>query len=416
MIGIVTFRGLSLGLTTLFLCLAAWYYISRPKAKPIPSEHRLRCEKILNCRHGVTGATLSIDKSIWARALPNQRLKSAFDIDNGFTTFANDYRRQFREEAEGKLKLTDDRWKDLASLAQRLVSETLRAEANKDEILLTPLVQSLALKIVLYILFELKPLELDDTTIRELAHQINELWLESKSRPMKTGQIGSLKESLKENLGKIFPGRGLESKESPMNLILPAYETVWRVVFRCFLEVVFRNPATAPAWRHALAKFLNDPTADQFKYASKQYPVSVSFIVSEALRLYPPTKRVFRKFPEESGWGTEMFAADIEACHRDPAIWGAHSLQFVPLRWKILSPSFWNSFIPFGGSLFVCPAKKEFGSRMTGLLVAALAQGISEGGEWTLNHDENWNGPGRLPLDSDRKAYHSLSISRRTGK
>ncbi|MCJ1266893.1 hypothetical protein MMC22_006778 [Lobaria immixta] len=415
MTGIITVFPLPSGLTLLVLFLSVWYYLIWSTSKQTRFKDRTRCESILRCRKSDATRNLSIQDSVEARALPNQRLIQVFGIDNAFTTFDNTYRKQFREQAEGKLILTDEKWKGLADFAHTLVSKSLQPEANRDGIPLVPLVQSLALKISMHVLFELDPLTLNNITISNLAHQINELWLESKSSPPNNTKIIVLKEELEENLGKIFPKKSSESTETPMNLILPAYETMWRIVFRCFLEVAFRNPAAAPTWRRALARYLETPTAEQFESASDEEPVSVSFIVAEALRLYPPTKRVFRKFPEQLGRGVKTIAADIEACQRDADVWGPQSLEFVPSRWRDLSPDVQSSFMPFGGPPFFCPAKKEFGPRMIGLLVAALAQRVSKYDGWTLNNEENWDGQGPLPpLDPSRKAYHSLSISRRS--
>lgn len=409
---IITFSVLAPGLTILFLCLGARYYFFWLKPKQTRFKDEAQCKKIIGCP--IDDPEL---RSIWveARAKPNQRLIPAFNIQNAFTTFDDGDRVKFRNAAAEKLKLTGIwNWKNLPNVARELVSKSLQTEFNRGEIPLVPLVQSLALKIVMSALFELNPLTLNDDTVSDLAHQINELWLGSKLSPMGNARITDLRSGLEENLGKIFPGQSLEPESTPMNLILPAYETMWRVVFRCFLEVAFRNPATAPTFHSALVRYLEDSTAKQFEKASDDKDsVSVKFIVFEALRLYPPTKRIFRKFRDESDWGGETVSADIEACQRDDKIWGEQSLEFRPSRWSE-SESKHKFFMPFGGDLFNCPAKGGFGPRMIGLLVAALVHSISKDNGWTLNNDGIWDGQGPLPpLDSSREAYHSLSILRR---
>ena len=73
--------------------------------------------------------------------------------------------------------------------------------------------------------------------------------------------------------------------------------------------------------------------------------------------------------------------------------------------------------MPFGGSTFVCTAKQDFGPRMVGVLVAALAARI-EAGEWKLEvgaagSDRGQELSGREPLVSERMGYEWMMISRR---
>ena len=41
-----------------------------------------------------------------------------------------------------------------------------------------------------------------------------------------------------------------DPRENPLNWIIPAYETMWRVVLRCFLEVRFRNVYQLEQYRY----------------------------------------------------------------------------------------------------------------------------------------------------------------------
>ena len=67
---------------------------------------------------------------------------------------------------------------------------------------------------------------------------------------------------------------------------------MWRVALFCFIEITFRHSARIQ-WTQILADFLTDPTKARFEERGRG--VSVADIVNEALRLYPPTKRVYRK-------------------------------------------------------------------------------------------------------------------------
>ena len=97
--------------------------------------------------------------------------------------------------------------------------------------------------------------------------------------------------------------------------------------------------------------------------------------------------------------------------------WGNDSWLFRPFRWSKIGNEARNAFVPFGSGTFVCPAKQNFGPRMFGVIVAALAAHITahgwklklcvggpNGGE-ELEHEE--------PLVSDRNNYEWIEISRR---
>lgn len=120
--------------------------------------------------------------------------------------------------------------------------------------------------------------------------------------------------------------------------------------------------------------------------ASTEGGVSVEFLVKEALRLYPPTKRIYRHFEMQSPEGietVETVAADIEACQRLPEIWGAESNKYRPARWITADRGMLDAYMPFGGNPFPCPAGGSFGPRMIGVLVAVIARYVSAS-EWQL--------------------------------
>jgi len=105
----------------------------------------------------------------------------------------------------------------------------------------------------------------------------------------------------------------------------------------------------------------------------------------------------------------KIVAANIETCHRIPAIWGNDSWIFRPSRWSKISNEARNAFMPFGGSTFVYPTKENFGPRMIGVIVAALATHITAH-DWKLELCVNDpNGGKELkreePLVSDRNKY-----------
>ena len=372
------------------------------------------CKNILSCTF--------VDKSIknaerlQARALPNQRLARAFGINNSFTTMDSNYHSLFRANAFAILsQLTDEKWIRVARDSWKLVRRRTVDEKHNTKFWLVPFVQSFSLKISLFILFDIDPLGLDDEVALSLASGINELWVASKVAEPDTEHSQYLQQRVRRALIRIFPGHSLAERDTPMNLILPAYETLWRVVLRLFLEVTFRNPEKAFSWRKPLSLFLANPNCSQFEKATgSKDAIAVSHLVDEALRLYPPTRRVYRTFslPPNSETRKETVTADIERCQRDPGIWGLSSLEFEPKRWIEANEDQRKSSMPFGGGRFQCPAKKSgFGPRIIGLLVAAMTDSITAD-EWELESDENEQVISDKPLDSDRLAYETLSLSR----
>ena len=315
-------------------------------------------------------------------------------------------------------------WQKVADFAKDLVGHAITSSnhatvSQPASVTLDSLVRSVCLKIVLHVLFDMNPLELDKESIVTITESINTLWIQSKdeSEPSEAD-----KSTLQEALKKFFPGMDPSNKrESPLNLIIPSYETLWRVVLAGFLRVAFVRKAS-PTWRSALEQFFADPTIATRKelvHGLDGIPVSVDHLVKETLRLWPSVKRVRRQLHMDDGPGPEDVAADIEACQRNQEVWGADAQSFVPSRWIAASNQAQNSYMAFGVSPFVCPAKGEFGPMMIGILVAALTHHISSE-KWHLKSGEGSSDAvqrgldkalsGEEPLVSDRSTYEGIRI------
>lgn len=265
---------------------------------------------------------------------------------------------------------------------------------------------------------------MDNHSIRTITESINTLWISNKKKevPSEAGKL-----NLKKALAVLFPEMNLletervDNSKNPLNLIIPGYETLWRVILSGFIQVAFVKGASAP-WRLVLARFLANPTVAARKEPaqdSEAPAVSVDYIVQEALRLYPSVKRVYRQLNMKEHRGLQNVAANIEACQRNEALWGTDAQRFVPSRWINASNEAQGSYMAFGFKPFVCPATNEFGPMMIGILVAAFAHYISaeewhlELGEHTLEIAQNTFGKalrGEEPLVSDRNTYEGIRI------
>lgn len=292
---------------------------------------------------------------------------------------------------------------------------------------LDSLVRSVCLKVVIHVLFDQDPLNMDNKSISTITESINALWILSKDNKVPSE---AEKLTLKKALAVLFPHMNLlatkpvDDRENPLNLIIPAYETLWRVVLSGFLQVTYVKGASAK-WRSVLAQFLANPTIAARKepaHDSEAPAVSVDHLVKEALRLYPSVKRVYRQFNMKGPRGLQYVAANIEACQRNETLWGANAQRFDPSRWINASKEAQDFYMAFGIFPFVCPAKTEFGPMMIGILVAAFAHYISAE-DWHLELGEHTSEiaqskfdralRGEEPLVSDRSTYEGISIIRK---
>ncbi|KAI4221406.1 MAG: hypothetical protein L6R36_006925, partial [Xanthoria steineri] len=250
------------------ICVSAWLLQRRTNRAKKPTPHRFSdpatCLKILqnlpyDDRLGTNKLSLEV-----SRAIPNQRLVHAFQINNGFTTSDAVYGRRFRRLAVQTIRqvtsTTHGGWNQIATLARQIATTYFRESMSDDRADLDLIVQVVTLKAVLSMFFELDATTYTDATAFEIARIINLLWMQSKKST--TGHESADFSSLKSYL----QGIGLHwenSKDNPLNILLPAYETLWRVVARCLIEIVFRPSANAE-WRPLLANFIANPTAGTF--------------------------------------------------------------------------------------------------------------------------------------------------------
>ncbi len=222
-----------------------------------------------------------------------------------------------------------------------------------------------------------------------------------------------------------------------MNFILPAYETMWRVVLRGVLEIHFRGAPNADEWRGLLANYLQSQDPTIWTKKDDVMETSAIDVIKEILRVYPPTRRIYRRLPDRS----EIVSADLEKMHRNGKLATATEDpdRFRPERWIQIKQAYedeevketgaravgtpleeftlrdfeeWCGFMPFAKT---CPAggktTQAFGIKMIALLVASSIQGF-EGleGQWELQAEQEADELPELDtaLKSGREDYLSL--------
>ncbi|KAL0636811.1 hypothetical protein Q9L58_004168 [Maublancomyces gigas] len=406
----------------LLICVASFiYYKKYHRRSRLDDEEKKRpttfvCRNPQQAKSILNGSYFeepSLSNALKARAGPNTRLVYAFGIENAFTTTDTKYHRQFVSLAGTRINLSNVRWESLSKDIGRLLHGNIeRQRISNGTVLLSRLLQITVLRAVLPILFPNSdvpdlPEEEQDDVAYFIADKINSLWIESK-----TTQAPNPKDlhSLKEACQKLLPGIAVDSpRDSPLNLILPAFETLWRIVFRCFIEVQFRSNDDFESNKNLLQEYLNRPTSEIFTKADAR-DISVSHIVNEALRLYPPTKRVYRHIQTESRVNPDVVAVDIESIHRDAQIWGTDAATFRPSRWgsREMNGNMMSAFFPFGMKPLVCPARKVFGPRIIGIFVASLSQIFNDSGDLETVGEMDFRRQGLL--ENARDSYMSIAV------
>ena len=406
-----------------FLALFSLAFFIWPQ-KPSTSEPQIvpyrnpeLCKSLLNGNFGGGSSASSQEDLLHARALPNTRLYNAFGINNAFTTSDTSRYTTFVDEAKSLLKT--GQWDQIRDVAIKLIKSYQRKyEADVEGILLAPFVGTRVLIVIFHVFFDASTKDVDESLAQLVAEDINNQWVLSKVKPLQYLRLRADQEVLRTRLNEILAKSHATltsefAKENPLNIILPAYETLWRVVLRCFIELQFRGVEGRDHARQVLAKFLATPTRTQFNIAIEDdrtiqhHATSAKWIIQEALRLYPPSRRIHRYVPASypDQLNPHIGAADIEFLHRDKGFWGDDAMKFNQYRWKDITGD-GDHFMPFGYGRFVCPAKPTFGPMMIAVLVASLLDGFGDG--WILEGDVGRD----EPLDLDRTSLKGLRVRR----
>jgi hypothetical protein len=368
------------------------------------------------------------------RSKPNQRLVTAFGIDNVFTSLDQKYHDEFRRKIEDNLEKNNslDSRMQLAQTASVRIQEYVQEyKVAETPIPLAKLIQVLVFETVVSIFFPNEG-EIDIGLAEKITSLINSLWYDSKNpiklalakyAPAHSGITWGraelhclLRYVFQDALHDIPRFDPIPPRDNPLNVLLPAYMGLSRVVMRCFLETRFRkypkDDQDQKMWKELFQTFIQNPD-DSTWYATNEVGISVQKIIAETLRLYPPTRRIYMQQSNKR----RVDAVDVETLHRVGDIWGADPLRFDPSRWikehgKVLGVGETKEYMPFGSkgaSISRCPSRRRGGPRLIAVIVGALLQEINE--DWYLELEKGddvlWQGP---PLRSGRDAYESLTL------
>jgi hypothetical protein len=352
--------------------------------------------------------SIDINTLLHERAIPNERLVRALGLTNTFVSASPEVHHNFVRRALGMLhRAREGGWDWVADVAREAVGSSglenpnsaayLAPQGSGEEriIKFDTLIQNTTLLVVLVVLlgqdesrFGSSGSDANCTSnssscfmqsdIECVARNITLLWGLSKLPQTIPPHI---LEELNGALGRLMGGRrrddegnGEEDKDedgdsegfdNPLDFVVPAWETLWRVVATTVAYAYARRDDDSAHVKEVLKEFMKDPTEAQFRRASDAEAeadatspllnvelVDVRCIVAECMRLHPPSKHigrskaralwafVLRILPTswmQHPWGISYLTrvkvnADVGALLRCQKIWGTDAASFVPQR------------------------------------------------------------------------------------
>lgn len=359
-----------------------------------------------------------------SRAIPNQRLKDAFDILNCFVTADKRVCDEFRADAKKHVAIGEAKWAQIRDEVQMDLESLMKAQDSSSTVPLIPMIQTLCLKTVVRVFQDfigVTNIAFGDELFSEIADEVNKQWIRSKNIK-DIDEWKWSKDSPLHKLMRALTGGQVTPETTPLKVILPGYETLWRVVLRCFFEIEYRGHENRNKWRDILTQFVNSPSMATLTtpIPSSSSELSADIIAKEALRLYPPSRRIYRRFQDKAGKQIDA-AADIEALHRQDEVWGAEREKFIPARWKDLKArDVQKHFLAFGQAPFACVAKGSHGGNMPfGFAMICLMVGVllgvlsSEEFELVLDAEETRGFKSGEPLRTECEDYAGAKLVRK---
>ena len=321
----------------------------------------------------------TIPDLLLARSKPNVRLVHSFGLQNTFVSADSVVRKQFVTRARDILRQHTRHFAAFPDIVRGVVAGSalrLQSPSREPSIPFATFIQVVTLRIVVgSLLGGNVPEDTDDETVF-VVEAINDLWTLSKKNSHSPPT--ALLESLNMHLHQWMP----ELYERPLDYVIPAYETMWRVIAVTVAHAIHDRGACA-----AFSAYLESPNQDQFvrfEDARPQQP-SVEAFISEVLRLHPPSRGLARaaapvRWFKFLSWAQPAMThvADIEALHKDAAIWGSDATVFDPMRFHASRLSYCqkHAFIPFSCGPLRCVAFKE-APRFAAIVAAAVLEIVS---------------------------------------
>ncbi|KAJ3911453.1 hypothetical protein F5877DRAFT_73167 [Lentinula edodes] len=363
-------------------------------------------EEIINLLGHSESPSSSISELLKARSLANRRLRHTFNLTNTFVKPETDIHNTFVGRMKDLIRAQRRRgqWVDFLHVARQAFACELNSYVPTEKgfsTAFTDFIQVLTLRIIVVALLDpdrdIESIDAED--LRVSAMLITKLWGISKLKisstvplmdaPCTSPDIDDLT-TLNYHLRRLLPDT--EKYPNPINFVIPTWETLWRVVATC-LAHVHENVE----FRQVFEELLEDPTSERFKTTSFDSKLCADWIVSETLRLHPPSRHISRSFVVEQPPFLQFVRtllprsvsdqlglaplirseiADVEGIHLSIGIWGADALEFNPRRWARYTTSLEApTLFAFGYGPLICIGK-NWAPMAAALIVGAILEGI----------------------------------------
>ncbi|KAF8549608.1 hypothetical protein OG21DRAFT_1515023 [Imleria badia] len=301
-------------------------------AKPVLLPRMRTYKRAAQIRNLLNPPDVPLGSLLLSRSTPNQRLVHAFGLTSTFVSSDTKIHKTFTTSAKtliAGIGEKDNRWRAVAHIAEATAHQFLPIQQSVE---FSTLVQCITLGVVLSILFDtdLDALRYDDLVY--VTSVINKRWDDSKIKDAAAMRQDDSLAKINLHIDQWIIDR--DRYPRPLNFILPAYETMWRVVA---VTVAYIYRCRDNALHDVAIAFGGDPTEERFQaFGEDGVQPSMQAIILEVLRLHPPTRHIARAPIASGSWWRTWVApaverADIKAVHLSDE-YGEKTSEFDPMR------------------------------------------------------------------------------------
>lgn len=193
------------------------------------------------------GPKLELEDRLRLRALANSRLVAAFGINTSLTSSSVTVHKEFRKLASASISKSNADWQKLYGVSMDFLQHE-KARDGRTSVRLAGCVRCLCFVVVLVSQFGADDKKVDRSLVKRITDEINAQWLKSKE----DGEAVKTCDNLNYDLGMLFgnlktsvvgendTGKDIDPSEA-LGLIMPQYETLWRVVLLTYVTAYHRQ-------------------------------------------------------------------------------------------------------------------------------------------------------------------------------